>query len=355
MIHRNLQKCLILICFLLMVAAPTHARLCKHVLTPWEETKAQLSLPFTKQENVIRGLLYRRDSRKIFRERPFDTRVLIQLALKLQYRFKRGQSLNSQLDDARILLETAMMNRWSPVDREWLVDSYPHFDLLQLALHKKPPEDLILDPDNRIYSHDYTVFNRLWDLALDYFYFGIDHPAIEDHEWNPEVSASPKDYSKWWGLSPNALNTPYTVIQTIFRHPLVADASKVIDMGSGAGRFILYAGIAKPEVEIVGYEYFAHRMRYAAEAISSLHFTNARLYQTDFVDPKTIIEPADVYITYYSNSDPKVLTEMFKKIRQANVGRSYRVVALRVPNMTTLAPHLQLMDSNPVFSVYESK
>lgn len=132
--------------------------------------------------------------------------------------------------------------------------------------------------------------------------------------------------STWWGLPAETLNTPYGVLENIVKFLNLTPGSKVVDMGSGFGRFGILIGMRHPGIQFLGYEYHLHRMQATADLALRLGWSNVRFAQADFAAESFQPEIADVYFTYFSSQSEEVMHKLFEKLLSVARQRPIRVV-----------------------------
>jgi 16S rRNA G527 N7-methylase RsmG len=118
----------------------------------------------------------------------------------------------------------------------------------------------------------------------------------------------------WIGLSPRALQTPYSEIHHFLScfmknyHP-----STVVDLGAGYGRVGIVMNALYPKAKFIGYEILEARLREAQRVFEKLELNNCEMRLQNLLDFNFEIPQADIYFIYdFSQSfDLRLILDKF--------------------------------------------
>jgi hypothetical protein len=144
-------------------------------------------------------------------------------------------------------------------------------------------------------AHDYRD-GQMHSMQVDEF-LGFHIEEIE-HEMAKKNPGQFEAQEKWIGLTPAALQTPYTEFRTMLNLLELKPGQKVIDLGAGYGRMGMVIGAHYPEVEFIGYEVARERVNEGNRIFNQYSYSNVKLLYQNLTDPAFELPLADIYFIY---------------------------------------------------------
>ena len=106
----------------------------------------------------------------------------------------------------------------------------------------------------------------------------LNHGSVDDDRFDALYPAPIRDKSqRYW--------TPVEVARKAASLLARHDARRVLDIGSGPGKFCLVAACARPDLDFTGVEHRAHFVEAARAAAQRLDLDNVRFFQADATEP----------------------------------------------------------------------
>lgn len=95
------------------------------------------------------------------------------------------------------------------------------------------------------------------------------------------------------------VQSSYTTLLQLFDDVDFKKGARLIDLGSGYGRLGIIAGLARPDIEFIGYEYVSHRVKVAQDSAERIGIDrNVKFVEQDLSQTSFVIPEADVYYMF---------------------------------------------------------
>lgn len=126
-------------------------------------------------------------------------------------------------------------------------------------------------------------------------------------------------------------------VQTSYASLLIAldkaspsQGARVMDLGSGYGRFGFVIGLSRPDISFTGYEFVPHRVEVAAKAAEALGLSDhVRFVAQDLSDRDFMIPEAEVYYMY-DPFTPSTYRHVFQRLKE--VAKKMEIVIITKGN-----------------------
>jgi len=102
----------------------------------------------------------------------------------------------------------------------------------------------------------------------------------------------------WVGLDPQVLQTPYLFFFDVLQRLNLPKNSKIVDIGSGYGRFGFVLRAVRPDIIFKGFELVKERAEEGRRVLSKLKCQNSHIFQTDVTEDSFLFENADAFFCY---------------------------------------------------------
>lgn len=130
----------------------------------------------------------------------------------------------------------------------------------------------------------------------------------------------------WVGLSHQTLQTPYSELKKMCQLIAPKAGETIVDLGAGYGRMGLVLKALYPEVNFLGYEYVASRVKEGQRILKNYQCEKSLLFVQDLTAPDFELPEAEYYFVY-DYGTVQHIRQTLKQIELMADQRNFKVIA----------------------------